>query len=38
MTFDLTSFSYGCGVVMMPYIVGMAVGMVWRVINVLGNG
>lgn len=33
MTFDLTSFGYGAGLVMLPYIVGMAIGMIWKAID-----
>jgi len=35
MTFDLINFSYGAGLVMLPCIVGMAVGMFWRSINAM---
>jgi len=37
MTFDLTFFSYGAGLVMLPYIAGMAVGMIWRAIEALSR-
>lgn len=33
MTFNLEFFSYGAGLVMLPYIVGMAIGMIYRAIN-----
>lgn len=33
MTFDVTFFGYGAALVMLPYVVGMAVGMVWKAIN-----
>lgn len=37
MIFDLTFFSYGAGLVMLPYVVGMAVGMVWRAMEALSK-
>jgi hypothetical protein len=37
MTFDLTAFGYGCGLVMMPFIVGMAVSMIINAIKTFGG-
>jgi hypothetical protein len=33
MIFDVTNFAYGAGLVMLPYIVGMIIGMVWNTIH-----
>jgi hypothetical protein len=35
MTFDIINFSYGAGLVILPYIVGMCVGMVWRSLDAI---
>ena len=37
MTFDITSFGYGCGLVMLPYIVGMCIGICMKVINAVAR-
>jgi hypothetical protein len=37
MTFDLTFFSYGAGLVMLTYIAGMAVGVIWRAMEALSK-
>jgi len=33
MEFDLTYFGYGAGLVMLPYIVGMCIGMLFKALN-----
>jgi hypothetical protein len=35
MEFDIVNFSYGAGLVILPYIVGMCINMVWRSINAI---
>lgn len=37
MTFDLVAFSYGAGLVMMPFIVGMSVSMIFNFIRNVGT-
>jgi hypothetical protein len=35
MEFDVLSFGYGAGLVMLPYIVGMVIGMIHKSINAI---
>lgn len=37
MTFDITFFGYGAGIVMFSWILGTAVGLIIRALNTVGD-